>query len=64
MTNEHKQELIKRLKALAWHTGMMVLAVVVNWTAANLKLFDLPMQLTVILGLILGQISKYLNSPK
>ena len=57
----NKQILINRLKSLAWRLGMMVLAVFVTFLAENLELFNLSGELTILLGLILGEISKWLN---
>lgn len=54
--------LLKRFKSLMWRTGMMVLAIVVTFTAENLGLFGLSPEATVFLGLVLGEVSKYLNN--
>ena len=62
MTEQNKQILIKRIKSLAWGLGMMSLAALVNFLATNLNLFNMPTELTVIIGLVLAQISKTLNS--
>lgn len=55
-------EFIKRLKSLLWRLAMMVLAVVVDFLAQNLAGFNLSPSVTVVLGLLLGELSKYLNS--
>jgi hypothetical protein len=63
MTNEEKREvLIKRTKALAWSAATMLAAMVVDFAAVNLELFNLPNGVTVFLGLVLAQITKYLNT--
>ena len=62
MTKKQKDTLQKRLKSLAWSTGMMLAAVVVDFLMENIGLFGLPNELTVFIGLVLAQISKYLNS--
>lgn len=59
-----KEQLIKRLKALGWSLGTMVAVAVLDWLADNLGLFNLPNEVTVILGLILAQITKALNNYK
>ena len=64
MSKESKQVLIKRLKSLSWRAGMMIAAIVVDFLISNIGLFELPDVLTVVLGLMLGEISKYLNSAK
>lgn len=52
------EELKKRLKSLAWRAGMMAVAVLIDGLISNLGLFEIEPQYTVILGLILGEISK------
>lgn len=64
MTPENKEQLVKRLKSLAWRIGMMVAAVAVDFLLQNLGLFGLPTIVTVSLGLVLGEVSKYLNTGK
>lgn len=51
----------KRLESFLWRTGMMVLAVGATYAMSEIKLLSLDPTLTVILGLILGEISKFLN---
>lgn len=51
-----------RLKALAWSIGMMTLAIVIDWAIKNITMFNIPTEYTVLLGLVLAQISKYLNN--
>jgi hypothetical protein len=53
---------VKRLKSFAWRLGMMLLAVALDFTAKNLGDFEMSDEITVILGLVLGELSKYLNS--
>lgn len=62
MTIEQKKQFKNRLKGLIWSIGMMSLALTTDWLVANILLFNLPNELTVILGLVLAQISKHLNS--
>lgn len=62
MTEENKEKYIKRLKSFAWSTGMMVVALFVDFLITNLELFNMPVEVTVILGLVLAQVSKFLNS--
>lgn len=56
--------LIKRAKSLGWRIGMMVAAIVVDFALQNLGLFQLNDTLTVVLGLVLGEVSKMLNTKK
>lgn len=64
MTSENKTILINRSKALLWHLGTMIAPFVVDFAATNIQLFDLPNWILVGVGLILAQITKYLNTPK
>lgn len=50
-----------RLQSLYWRTGMMALAYFLSGVAENLALFDLSPDMTVMAGLILGEVSKQLN---
>jgi hypothetical protein len=54
--------LIKRIKSYIWRGLMMLLAIAIQVVAANLNLFELDTKTTVILGLFLGEVSKYLNT--
>lgn len=56
-------QLVKRLKSLAWRAGMMGLATVLAFLAQNVGLLELNPTVTVVLGLIFGEISKALNTP-
>jgi hypothetical protein len=64
MTKKQKTIYINRLKSFAWRTGMMVLALFIDFTATNLELFELPPEAILVLGLLLGEVSKYLNTKK
>jgi len=55
-------QFVKRLKSFLWRTGMMVLAVTIDIVASNLGMLELNPEVTVLLGLALGEVSKYLNS--
>lgn len=55
-------QFMKRLKSFLWRTGMMVLAVTFDIIASNLGMLELNPEVTVLLGLALGEVSKYLNS--
>jgi hypothetical protein len=56
--------LIKRIKSLLWRGSMMALAVLVSFLLDNVSSLDLPQWATVVLGLGLGELSKYLNTRK
>lgn len=57
-----KGQLRKRLESLAYRTGMMCLAVILDAIVQNLSGFNLPAQYTVVVGLILGEISKEIKN--
>lgn len=57
-----KEQFLKRLKSLAWRMGMMLAAFLVAFALDNLAEFRLDPAITMILGMILGEISKALNS--
>jgi len=56
------ETLIKRIKSYIWRGLMMLLAIAIQVVAANLNLFELDTKTTVLLGLFLGEVSKYLNT--
>jgi hypothetical protein len=60
----NKSELQKRFESLVWRMGTMVAALVVSFLTENIGLFGLPMGVTIILGLVLGEVTKYLNTQK
>lgn len=57
-------QLLKRLQSLAWRAGMMALAAFLAFFAENIGLLELNPQATVIIGLVLGEVSKWLNTQK
>lgn len=57
-----KEQLIKRLKSLAWRTGVMTAVVLVQFFQENVTQFHLAPELTVIIGLVLGEVTKFLNA--
>ena len=61
MSKELKEQLISRSKSLLWRAGMLVLAGLVDFALESLGLVKLPPEVTVLVGLVLGEVSKYLN---
>lgn len=59
---ENKAELIKRLKSFMWRFATMAVAITVSFLADNLNLFHVSGETAVVLGLILGEITKYMNN--
>ena len=56
------EQLKKRLQSFAWRLGMVMVAAAVDFTASNLGFFNLDPMIVVVLGLVLGEISKFLNT--
>lgn len=51
-----------RFKSLLWRTGMMALAFLVTAVSNNLTSLNLTPEVTVFVGLILGEVSKAINN--
>lgn len=62
LSEQNKQELIKRAKSLAWKLGAMIVVALLNFLADNLNLFNLPGEAVVVAGLILSEISKIVSN--
>ena len=64
LSKANQAELSKRSKSLAWRAGMMVAAMVTAEAVNSLELFNLPNGVTLVLGLLLGELSKYFSNVK
>lgn len=53
---------INRFKSFAWRTGMMLGVVVADQVIQNLAGFGLPAYATILVGLLAGEVSKFLNT--
>ena len=62
MKKKNQTILINRTKSLAWRIGMMSLAFIIAFVADNIGLFDLNVEVTSIIGLVLGEISKVIDT--
>ena len=56
------KQLDKRIRALLWHAAMMGVAAFLDVVLQELAMFNMPDAVTLILGLVLAQISKVLNN--
>ena len=56
------ETLKKRIKSFSWRLGMMGLVAIIGFVLENAELMALPMYAQIVLGLVAGEISKYLNS--
>lgn len=54
--------IVKRLKSLLWRAGMMAVAAFAAYLTANIADLHLAPSATVLLGLVLGEVSKWLNT--
>lgn len=55
-------ELKKRLASFGWRVGMMVLAAFVDAVLVNLNMLQLTGVEVVLVGLFLGEVSKYIHN--
>lgn len=55
-------QFVKRLKSFAWRLGAYVFVGALGWITANLGLLELPPVVHAIAALVLGEITKYLNT--
>lgn len=62
MKTEIKTQFIKRLKSFGWRIAMMFAAFIVTFAINNLASFNLSGEVAVVAGLILGEVSKFLNT--
>ena len=61
MTSETKQVLIKRTKSFAWRLGGLCAIAILNFIADQVGLFDLPYWAVGLLGVGIGEATKYFN---
>jgi len=57
-----KSQLLKRIKSLLWRGAMLALAFFIAWIIENLSALELSTTATTILGLVLGEVSKWVNN--
>ena len=57
-------ELVKRLQSFAWRLGAILGAALIQFALDNIGLINLSPEVTIVLGLILGEVSKWLNKVK
>ena len=62
LNKQNKQILKKRLKSFIWRSAMVLFVVALDFISKNLGLFDISPELVVVVGLMLGEISKELNN--
>ena len=57
-----KKELKNRLLTLLWSTALMSVAYGIDYIASQLGIFDLSIEVTTFIGLVLAQITKYIRN--
>lgn len=62
MTQENKTILIKRFKSFVWRLGGMVAVAVLNFVGGQLGLFNMPPEVVGVVALVIGEITKYINT--
>ncbi len=58
------EQILKRIKSFTWRLAMAMAAFGAEWTLSNIGILDLSPMMTGILALVLGEVSKYLNTNK
>lgn len=56
------QQLAKRVKSLLWRAGAVAAMACLGYVLDNVGMLELPMWITTALGLVLGEVTKYLNA--
>ena len=58
------ETLIKRIKSFIWRFASVSLVAGLSWTSKNLGMLEIPVAYQGVIGLILGEVTKYLNTKK
>jgi len=56
------EELKKRIKSFSWRLGMMGLVAIIGFLVENATLLNIPPYVIIVLGLVGGEVSKFINS--
>jgi len=56
------RELDHRIKSLLWRAAMFGIACALDFVLQELAFLDMPDAVTLILGLVLGEVSKFLHN--
>ena len=62
MNQELKEKLLKRVRSLAWRTGCFAVVGLIAVILDNLADFQLPPVAVAVVGLVLGELAKAVNS--
>lgn len=61
ISGENEKVLINRFKSFIWRLGGYIATVILAFIAEHLGLLDIPEVLVVIITLVVGEITKYIN---
>lgn len=61
LSQENKELLVNRAKSFAWRLGGMVAVAVLGFFLENLELLNLPDGVIVVIGLIAGEVTKFIK---
>jgi len=56
------KKVMNRIKSFVWRLSVMIIVALVNYVTANYTGFGLSPEVTVLIGLVAGEISKFLNT--
>jgi len=59
---EMKEIFIKRLKSFSWRLGSMIASALIAFSLDNLDLLHIAPEYVAIIGLLLGEVTKALNT--
>lgn len=62
MTPETKAVLVARFKSLAWRVAGVAAVLLLNFIADNIGLFNLSPMIVTLIGLVVGELTKFVNS--
>ena len=58
------QQIVSRFQSFLWRLGWMILTAIISWLLLMITKWNIPGDIQILLGLILGEISKYINDSK
>jgi len=61
LTREIRKQLVKRVKSFGWRVAVMSVVILLDFGTENAAGIEIPDVLTVIIGLVSGELTKYLN---
>ena len=64
MNKKLKQKLLKRFKSFAWRISALAIVVGLSFLLENASELLIPIYVQGIIGLVVGEVTKYLNTSK